>query len=247
MKETISKIPVNDKRNTHIDCKSDTIPIKFSYFLIRKIFGPIVKLIWVKKVTGLHNIPLKGPVLVAFNHQSYFDFICFIAISPRNVHYLSAEKFFTNALWLPLMRITGQIEVKRTSKDKREVHNLVNEHLRRGFMIGIFPEGTRNPDETQMLKAFTGVAKYASLNCIPVIPVGIKHAEKVMNRYDKKPKFKKIIEFHIGDPIHFHPYTDRAKLNKKSIRTLTTKIMLRIEKLSGKPYPHREKWETITA
>ena len=145
------------------------------------------------------------------------------------------------------MRITGQIEVKRTSKDKREVHNLVSEHLSRGFMIGIFPEGTRNPDETQMIKAFTGVAKYATLNNIPVVPVGIKHAEKVMTRYDKKPKFKKIIEIHIGEPLHLSSYTEKAKLNKKALRTLTTKIMLRIEKLSDKPYPHREKWESITA
>jgi 1-acyl-sn-glycerol-3-phosphate acyltransferase len=207
------------------------------YFLIRKIFGPLVRLIWVKSVQGRGNIPLEGPVIVAFNHESYFDFIAFIAISPRNIHYLSAEKFFTNTFWRPLMRVTGQIHVDRTSKDKRNLHGIVYEHLKLGKMLGIFPEGTRAPDKERMLRAFSGIAKYAVKANVPVVPVGVTGTYDVMSRHDKKPRFIKNISFNIGEPMHLEEYK-RCKMNKAGFRIITDKIMLEISKLSGKPYPH---------
>ena len=54
---------------------------QISYFILRRILSPIIKFIWVKDIKGLENIPKKGPVILAFNHQSYFDFISFIAVS----------------------------------------------------------------------------------------------------------------------------------------------------------------------
>lgn len=207
------------------------------YFLIRFFVGPIVRLIWVKKVTGLKNIPKKGPVIIAFNHQSYFDFICFIAVSPRNIHYLSAEKFLSNPIWKFLLGITGQIPVVRTARDKRSVHNVVYEHLAQGKMIGIFPEGTRAPDNTEMLRAYPGVARYATKKKVPIVPVGIRGAFEVLSRHENFPKFKKNIELHVGSPIYFREYHS-VKLNKRAFGVLTKKIMLEIAELSGKKYLH---------
>lgn len=207
------------------------------YFLIRFFVGPIIRLIWVKKVTGLRNIPLKGPVIVAFNHQSYFDFICFIAVSPRNIHYLSAEKFFKNPLWSFLLRITGQIPVIRKSRDKRELHDVVYQHLSQGKMIGIFPEGTRADDNTTMLRAYPGVARYAIKKKVPIIPVGIIGAFEVLSRHENFPKFKKIIEIKTGKPIYFSEY-HFVKLNKRAFGVLANRVMRDIAGLSGKIYPH---------
>lgn len=208
-----------------------------SFWMIRKTLGFLIKLIWVKKVTGLHNFPKVGPVVIAFNHQSYFDFLCFLAVAPRNVHFLAAEKFFTSNLWRPLMKITGQIPVSRTSHDKTVVHNTVHEHLMIGKAIGIFPEGTRSPHKEEMLFAFPGVAKYAIKAKVPVIPVGIKGAFEVMSRHDKRPRFTKIVEIHIGEPIHFTHYHD-IELNQETYQELTHQIMLKVSGLCGKKYVH---------
>lgn len=210
--------------------------VDVTYFLIRSFLGPIVRFIWVKKVMGIKNIPKSGPVILAFNHQSYFDFICFIAVSPRNIHYLSAEKFLDNVIWRFALSITGQIPVFRKSKDKRVLHEMVYDHLDRGKMIGIFPEGTRAPDPAVMLRAYPGVARYAIKKRVPIIPVGIIGTFNVLSRHEDFPKFKKIVKIKIGDPIYFKEY-HFVKLNRRAYGILADKIMMEIVKLSGKIYP----------
>jgi 1-acyl-sn-glycerol-3-phosphate acyltransferase len=215
----------------------DSIFLQFAYSFIKLTLGTLVRLIWVKKVEGIENIPKTGAVIVAFNHQSFFDFLCFISISPRKIHFLAAEKFFTNPFWYPLVKLTGQIKVDRKKHGKEDLHETIFKHLQNGKMIGIFPEGTRSPHEKEMLLAFTGVAKYAIRGEVPVLPVGIKGTYEVMAKHDKKPKFKKIVTIHIGELMHFTEY-HRSKLDEKTFRVLTDKIMIEIAKLSQKNYSH---------
>lgn len=212
---------------------------RISYFLTRKLLAPIIKKIWIKKVTGLKNIPKKGPIIVAFNHQSFFDFICFSVISPRNIHYLAAEKFFTHKVLRYVMFLTGQIRVNRLNSDKSDVHSAVSRHLSSGLAIGIFPEGTRSPHKHEMLKGFTGIAKYAISHKVPIVPVGIIGTYDVMSKHDRKPKFSKEVEIHVGEPIFFSEHYNQP-LDQKLFTLLTEKVMKKIEKLSGKVYPHYE-------
>jgi len=206
------------------------------------VLGPFARLIWIQKVDGLDNIPKAGPAIIAFNHQSYFDFLCFIAVCPRPIHFLAAEKFFSHPVWKHFMRFTGQVKVYRNEHDKQMLHTTIHDHLRNGKIIGIFPEGTRAPDPTEMLHAFTGAAKYAVNGKVPVIPVGIKGTHEVMSKGDKKPKFKKIVSIDIGKPIHFVEHYDKA-LSEKDYRDLTDRVMLEISRLSGKRYSHIGKME----
>jgi 1-acyl-sn-glycerol-3-phosphate acyltransferase len=210
--------------------------ISASYFIVRTIVGPIIKLLWIKKVTGRTNIPSGGSALIALNHQSYFDFFCFISISKRNIYFLSAEKFFTNKFWLPLMLMTGQIRVNREGKDKSKTHALVFQKLKEGKLVGIFPEGTRAPDSKEMLPAFIGVAKYALNAEVDIIPVGIIGAFDVMSRFDKRPKFGKKIQIKIGEPIKIENYKNR-KRNEETYREITETVMKKIAILSEKKLP----------
>lgn len=212
--------------------------INVAYWIIRKTVGTLIKIIWVKKVTGIENIPKKGAVILAFNHQSYFDFLCFVAVSPRNVYFLSAEKFFSHRFWKHVMKYTGQIKVERDSHDKNQTHKVVHDHLETGKVIGIFPEGTRSPHESEMLKAFVGVAKYCIGKKCPVVPIGIKGTYEVMAKHHKKPSFKKIVEFNIGKPIHFPHLHDKVDITQKDYATVTHHIMTQVAELSGRKYSH---------
>lgn len=220
----------------------DSFMMDLSYDLVKLTIGTLVRLIWVKKVEGLENIPKSGPVIIAFNHQSFFDFLCFVSICPRHIHYLSAEKFFSHKLWSLLMRSTSQIKVDRKDHNKEVLHETIHSHLTHGKVIGIFPEGTRSPHENEMLHAFTGVAKYAIKAKVPVIPVGIIGTFEVMAKHDKKPKFKKIVTFRIGKPIHFTEHFHK-ELNETDYRVLTDKVMKEISNLSGRKYEHYGKLE----
>lgn len=214
--------------------------MKWGYSLIRTIFGPIVRKLWIHKVEGIENIPKEGPVIVASNHESYFDFICFIAASPRKVHYLAAEKFYKSPFWRPLMKITDQIKVDRISKDKHHIHKIVFSalDLEQKRMVGIFPEGTRSRDGS-MLKAYVGVAKYCLEAKVPVVPVGVIGTRDIMAPHEKFPKLNKKARIKIGEPMHFHEYYGKEH-DEKLLRQVMDKIMLKVAELTEKEYPHAE-------
>ena len=225
-----------ERENSNIEYH-DSLLMDLSYDFIKITLGTIVRTIWIKKVEGLENIPKTGPAIIAFNHQSFFDFLCFVSICPRHIHYLTAEKFFSNKLWSWLMKMTSQIKVERKDHDKQILHETIHSHLAHVKVIGIFPEGTRSPHESEMLHAFTGVAKYATRANVPVVPVGIKGTYFVMAKHDKKPKFRKIVTFHIGKPLHFVEHAGK-ELEETKYRELTDKIIMEISRLSDRNYPH---------
>lgn len=199
---------------------------------------PIVRLLWVHKVTGLTNIPRTGAAILAFNHQSYFDFIGFVAISPRPIHYLAAEKFYTketNIIWGPIMRAMRQIRVDRKAQDKNAVYAGVYSVLSKGELVGIFPEGTRAPQDEHMLRAFPGVARFAATARVPIIPIGIRGAFTIMSRHDKRPRFKKILEFHAGEALNPE---ESSVYTENQYQRIADMVMNRISDLSGKPYPY---------
>ena len=206
-----------------------------SHYILKNIARPFIKVLWVKKVTGLNNIPKKGAFIIAMNHQSFFDFLVFTAVAPRNVHFLAAEKFYKNKYWKALMILTGQIKVEREAKDKSELHGHVKTHLEKGLLLGIFPEGTRSPYRDEMLKAFDGISKYAIRHNVNIIPVGLKGMYDIMPKDSNKISFRKTAEVHIGEPIDVTQYIN-PDLGDEQYSYITEKIMKRIENLSGKKY-----------
>jgi len=215
---------------------SKDIFLDFIYFILRKCLKPIIKNIWISDVKGINHIPEKGGVILAMNHQSYFDFLCLAAISPRNIHFLAAEKFFDHILWRFLMKITRQVKVNRKDSNKSEVHRLIHDHLDKGRVVGIFPEGTRSPHEHEMLRAFNGVSQYSLTKRVPIIPIGIKGTFNVMSRHDKRPRFIKAVEIIIGKQIHFTEYYDRNDLSHIDYGAVTHRVMKEISLLSAKKY-----------
>lgn len=202
------------------------------YSLLKFLLSPLVKLIWIKRVNGLENIPKKGPVIIAANHSSYFDFICFIAVCPRKIYYLAAEKFYKSRFWRPLVKLTGQIKVERQTGDKTEAIEKADSILKRGDILGIYPEGTRSADG-EIHKPFIGVAKFALKNKVLVVPIGIKGTFKILPRQKRFPRFKKIAEINIGRPMNFSQYFGQEE-NKEVLNEITNEIMAEIANLSDK-------------
>jgi len=224
----------------------ETRRVKIGYSIVRRLISPLVRKVWIDKIEGLENIPKDGPVIIASNHQSYFDFICFIAASPRRIHYLTAEKFYKSRVWRPMMNMTGQIKVDRTSHNKQEVYDKVHSALNQGRIIGIFPEGTRSADG-EIQKPFTGVAKFALKANVPVIPVGIIGTYDIMSRHDKRPKFRGAkAKIKIGKPIYFSEYVD-AQPTDDDYRVVTNKIMSQVAELAEKKYNHGDEQQTLTS
>ena len=96
------------------------------------------------EVTGLEALPATGPVLLAANHDSYWDPIAIgvAAAGRRQIHALAKS-----SLWKPVLGWVldgmGQIPIERGTGDAAAMDRAV-EALRAGKCIGIFPEATRS-------------------------------------------------------------------------------------------------------
>ena len=205
------------------------------YYFLKYAAAPLVKKIWVKDIKGLEHLPKKGPFIVASNHESYFDFLCFWAVSPHQIQYLAAEKFYDSKFWKPLMVATGQIKVERKSKDKGQVHKQAHYILQNKGVLGVFPEGTRSRSG-EMGPAFTGVTRFALEAKVPIVPVGMIGTYDILPPHKKIPKLKRC-RIKIEKPIVHAKHFDQEH-TEDLLRHLTDNLMLRIAALAGKEYKH---------
>lgn len=123
------------------------------------------------------------------------------------------------------------------------------QHLANDSSIGIFPEGTRNPNPNSLLKGRKGIGHIAVESRAPVLPIGIDFPLRQIR--GKIPKLGPII-LRIGEPLYFQTEIEayqRAisnpnlasgecrKLTRAITSLVTHKVMVELAKLSGKKYP----------
>ena len=119
---------------------------------------------------GRENI-IDGPAIIASNHQSVWETICFTQILPQHVWILKKSllkiPFFGWAL-----KISDPIGIDRSNGNNamKEVLEQGLDRFKKGFWIMAFPEGTRlNPGERKKYKS--GTARLAILLDTPILPV----------------------------------------------------------------------------
>jgi 1-acyl-sn-glycerol-3-phosphate acyltransferase len=121
---------------------------------------PIVRLWGRMRVTGLERLPATGPVLLAANHDSYWDPVAIgLAAYPvRQVHALAKASMWTYPVVGQVLTGMGQIPIRRGARDEAAMDRAVQE-LRAGACIGVFPEATRSLGRE--LRARSGLGRLA--------------------------------------------------------------------------------------
>jgi 1-acyl-sn-glycerol-3-phosphate acyltransferase len=126
------------------------------------VCAPVVRWWGRLEASGLEHMPTSGPVLLAGNHDSYWDPVAIgIAGLPRR----QIRALAKSSLWKVrgLDRVLdgmGQIPIDRGAGDAHALDRAVDE-LRGGACIGVFPEGTRSLG--RVLRARSGFGRLASL------------------------------------------------------------------------------------
>src|SRR3954465_5702056 len=94
------------------------------------------------EVSGLEHLPPTGPVLLAGNHDSYWDPVAIgIAAKPvRQIHALAKKELWGVPGLGPVLNGMGQIPIDRGKGDAGALDKAV-ERLREGACIGIFLGG----------------------------------------------------------------------------------------------------------
>jgi 1-acyl-sn-glycerol-3-phosphate acyltransferase len=112
------------------------------------------------EVSGVEQLPSSGPVLLAGNHDSWWDpvVIGIAALPRRQVQALAKSSLWKVALMAKVLDGMGQIPIDRGSGDAGALQRAISE-LRQGACIGIFLEGTRS--HGRALRARSGLGRIA--------------------------------------------------------------------------------------
>ena len=168
-----------------------------SYRISHGVVAPLSKVIWRPTITGTHNVPPTGGVVIASNHLSFIDSFAIPIAAPRPVSFLAKSDYFTGtgvsgAVRRAFFANSNAIPVDRhSSRAAQESLDAALLVLREGGGFGIYPEGTRSRDG-RLYKGRTGVAWLALTAGVPVVPVGLQGTEKLQPVGSKLPKLAKV-------------------------------------------------------
>ncbi len=97
------------------------------------------------RVFGRENVPLTGGVVLATNHQSFFDPLSATCALHREGNYLARDTLFKNRWFGGLIRSVNAFPVKLGAGDIGAIKEILR-RLKAGKLVTIFPESTRTRD-----------------------------------------------------------------------------------------------------
>ncbi|HEY5196589.1 MAG TPA: lysophospholipid acyltransferase family protein [Solirubrobacteraceae bacterium] len=120
-------------------------PITRTYRVVMAILSVIVRHWGRLEVSGLDQLPESGPILLAANHDSYWDPVTggIAALPRRQIRALAKASLWKVKGLHWILNGMGQIPVTRGVGDTGAFDRAIAE-LRGGACIGLFPEGTRS-------------------------------------------------------------------------------------------------------
>jgi len=211
----------------------------FYWFLKRIVLGPVLRLVFRPYVVGLENVPAHGGVIFASNHLSFSDSIFLPLVVDRRITFLAKADYFTGGglkgrLTAAFFKGAGQVPVDRSGgKASEAALNSGLKVLRRGELLGLYPEGTRSPDG-RLYKGTTGVARMALEADVPVIPVAMIDTDKAQPTGKIIPKVMRV-GVRVGKPLDFSRYKGMEG-DRFVLRSITDEIMYALMELSGQEY-----------
>ncbi|OEV08117.1 lysophospholipid acyltransferase family protein [Streptomyces nanshensis] len=207
----------------------------FKYVLL----GPLLRLFFRPRIEGLENIPDEGAAIVAGNHLSVSDHFLMPAILRRRITFLAKSEYFTGPglkgrLTAAFFRSVGQIPVDRSGKGAGQA--AIDEGLgvlRKGELLGIYPEGTRSHDG-RLYKGRVGVASMALQAGVKVIPCAMVGTFELQPPGRKMPRFGRVT-IRFGEALDFSRYAGMEG-ERTILRAVTDEIIHEILQLSGQEY-----------
>jgi len=189
-------------------------------------------------VSGTENVPRQGGAVLVGNHIGYPDFIfAGLACQPagRLVRFMAKESVFRHPVSGPLMRGMHHIPVDRAMG--AESYQLALDALRRGEIVGVFPEATIS--RSFELKAFkSGAVRMARDAGVPVLPVVVWGTQRLLTKGRPAKGMRRrgvAVSIAVGEPMDVT--TDPAPAMR-----LTTELKSRMQALLDgvqQAYPDR--------
>ncbi|HEX9697132.1 MAG TPA: lysophospholipid acyltransferase family protein [Actinomycetota bacterium] len=192
---------------------------------------PLIRAYWRVRVVGARHVRGRRGMIIASNHQSGIDPILVCASFWRHVYWLAKIELVITKKVAWFFKSVAVIPVDRHAPKDVSLQAAAD-CVRRGRIFGIYPEGTRSPDEN-LYRGHTGVARVAHLSGGPVIPTAVVGSRRAC------PKGKLLIrpyrcEVRFGEPMTL--VIKPGETEAAAYRRFTDEVMRAIASLAGTRY-----------
>ncbi len=167
---------------------------KNPYPFLRWLIPPLYRLIFPFKYINKQPKP-QGACIWVGNHYTIMDIIFPAKMTDQNLHYLYKKELRNSAFMRFWLDRCETICVDRGANDVRSVMDSLK-YLKNGEQISLFPEGTRNKTDAEMLPFMSGATMFAIKAKVPIYPFMI----------DRKPKAFRMTKIIVGEPFEFTEY-----------------------------------------
>lgn len=159
--------------------------MRWTYLFLRFLAQWIFILYGGGRVFGPRQVPRTGGVILACNHQSFFDPILAALAQPRECHFMARDSLFRTRLFRSLITFLNAFPVRRASADVGAVKECLR-RLKGGACVTTFPEGTRTRDG-RIARLQPGIVAIAKRARCPVVPTAIEGAFEIWPRHRQLP------------------------------------------------------------
>lgn len=182
------------------------------YKVLRFIALPIFKLFYHPKVNGRENIPQEGNYVVVCNHFGKADAAALVSLYKQKIFFMAKKEWFEKKFMSKLFTTLGGIPIDRENADLASIRKCLSV-VKRGDILVIFPEGTRNKVDDTLQEIKGGAGMIAYLAKVKVLPVALKKKFRVFARN----------ELYIGKPFDYSEFYGQ-KLGSDLDAALTEKM-----------------------
>jgi 1-acyl-sn-glycerol-3-phosphate acyltransferase len=191
----------------------DTALYRFLYRLLPPLFIRLYRM----RITGLEHLPPTGPVVLASNHLANIDPFVLGVSCPRQIHFMAKSELWRPPLLGRLIEVLGSFPVRRGEADREAVRQGI-EVLRAGAVLGIFPEGHRQP-EGHLGQPLPGVALFSLREDVTTVPVALTGTHRMHKGW--RPAFPRLtVTF--GPPVDV---TDAGTTKSEQHRAVADRTM----------------------
>lgn len=137
--------------------------------------------LWKFRTSGVRITDPRRPYVAVSNHESLAD-IFLISHLPWEMKWLSKESIFRIPVMGWMMRMAGDIPVRRNELNSRaQALEACRERLRQGVSVMIFPEGTRSRTD-DLLPFKEGAFRLAIEAGVPILPLVVAGTRGAMQK-----------------------------------------------------------------
>ena len=166
--------------------------------IVRPTVAVLSRVLWRIRWRNLEHIPNSGGVIIAGNHQTYFDPFWIGSRIKRPVRFLAWDAAFSWPLVGPMMALFGSWPLNLEGHDPAPIR-LSLQFVREGGAVVLFPEGGRGNPDGSMIRFKAGAVRMALEAGVPILPVTIRGGQRVWPNTFRVPRLGHTVE------IIYHP------------------------------------------